>query len=176
MHVPIIDIENSPGLWKEFSAQEKLDCPDFETKGPITVKVRITNAGTRMLVQGSAEADLMIRCARCDEEYPERIEIELEEGFVPSDSPEADAEGLEAFEILTYQEDRIVLDEMLRQNFLAAVPLQPICRQGECRGLCDQCGTDLNTSECECKLNDIDPRWTKLQDLEQRYTSGPNLN
>ncbi len=176
MYVQIADIESGPGLWKDFSARETLDFPDLETDGDVSVDLRITNAGTRMLVQGAAQTRLVIRCARCNEPYPEPIDIELDENFVPAESPEAEAEGLEKYEILTYREDRIVLDEMLRQNFLAAVPIQPICRNGKCRGLCDQCGADLNNEKCSCEHDEIDPRWAALKTFNENASGDPSLN
>ena len=175
MYVRIDDIQQGAGKWKTYEAEDELKCSDLEVVGPVSVSLKLTNAETRILVQGEASAELRTVCARCDEAFLLPLEIVVEEGFVPEDSPEADVTGLDAFEVLTYKEDRVPLDEMLRQNFLAAVPMQPICRGGECKGMCDQCGCDLNTASCKCKEEDIDPRWAALGELKKR-SSNPSLN
>lgn len=176
MFVQIKEIEQSAGLWKDYVSEEELQSSDLVTKGPVTLNLRLTNAGTRILVQGRIKAEVMVECARCNESFPYPMDLEIEEYFVHADSPEADVVGLDLLEILTYQEDRVVLDEMVRQNFLAAVPMQPVCRDGNCQGLCDQCGCDLNVGQCDCETETIDPRWAKLGELQKRKASGPSLN
>lgn len=176
MYVHIKEILQSPGLWKDYHGLEEIDNPDLQTRGPIELFLHLTNAATRILVQGKIKADVVVTCVRCNEPYVEPIELKIEESFVPVDSPEAQVEGIDAFDILTYKEDRIVLDEMLRQNFLAAIPMKTICRHGNCLGLCDQCGVDLNLGPCGCSKEEIDPRWAKLGELYKGSASNPGLN
>lgn len=176
MFVQIKEIQQSPGLWKDYKNAEDLESEELSTEGPVEVDLRLTNAGTRILVQGRVLAKVMIECARCGESFPLPMDLKVEEYYVRTDSPEADVTGLDVLEVLTYQEDRVVLDEMLRQNLLAAVPMQPVCREGKCAGLCDQCGNDLNQGPCGCPKEDIDPRWAKLGEYQKRPASGPSLN
>jgi uncharacterized protein len=172
--VKVKEIQQSAGLWKEYNNEEEIALPDLPMQGPVKLALRLTNAGTRILVQGRIQARIMVECARCNESFPLPLDLEVEEYYVPVTSPEADVKGLDALEVLTYQEDRIVLDEMLRQNFLAAVPMQSVCREGNCKGLCDQCGADLNQGPCNCE-EEIDPRWAGLGELK-RKAPGPSLN
>ncbi len=41
------------------------------------------------------------------------------------------------------------------------LPAKLLCRQ-DCRGLCSQCGADLNAGQCDCRPP-ADPRWEKLR-------------
>lgn len=176
MFVQIKEIRESAGLWKSFVSEEEFECSDCRLDGPLKLDLKLTNAGTRILVQGTVWAQVKVECARCNEDYSFPLEVEIEESFIPADSPEADVSGLDALEVLTYMEDRIVLDEMLRQNLLAAVPLQPVCRERQCQGLCDQCGANLNTEPCDCEKEDIDPRWAALGEIQKRSAAKPSLN
>jgi uncharacterized protein len=54
--------------------------------------------------------------------------------------------------------------EVIRQNALLAIPMKPLCKE-DCAGLCSQCGKDLNTKQCKCIKQEIDPRWAKLVNL-----------
>jgi len=57
-----------------------------------------------------------------------------------------------------------VLDELLRQEIEAAFPIQVLCTDN-CRGLCEQCGTNLNRETCQCSPEEADSRWAALKDL-----------
>ena len=175
MYILINEIQKGAGSWMNYEAAEELESSDLTLDGPVELQLKVTNAETRLLVQGTAKGSVSLECARCNEEFHLPLELDIEESFVREDSPEADVSGIDAYEVLTYKEDRLVLDEMLRQNFLAAVPMQPICRNSQCKGMCDQCGANLNTDDCNCKTEEIDPRWEALIEIKNR-SSKPSLN
>jgi len=68
----------------------------------------------------------------------------------------------EAAEDYYYQDDVVVLDDLVRQEAILAVPFSPQCR-ADCRGLCPQCGQDLNVGTCAC-APPPDPRWAALRE------------
>ncbi len=52
----------------------------------------------------------------------------------------------------------------VRQVVQLTVPLKLLCSE-ECKGLCPQCGKDLNEGPCDCRPVPIDPRWDALRGL-----------
>ncbi len=58
----------------------------------------------------------------------------------------------------------IQLDDVVLENLLVSLPIKVLCQEG-CRGLCPQCGKDLNVGECDCTIDDINPRMAKLGQL-----------
>ena len=44
------------------------------------------------------------------------------------------------------------------------IPMKPLCRP-DCKGLCAQCGADLNLGACACTPPKSDPRWAALSAL-----------
>jgi uncharacterized protein len=48
-----------------------------------------------------------------------------------------------------YQDDRLDLGEVVREQILLALPLKPLCRP-DCQGLCPRCGKNRNVSPCGC--------------------------
>ena len=54
----------------------------------------------------------------------------------------------------------------MREQFYLALPMKPLCRE-DCKGLCPQCGTNLNTGTCECRPEWEDPRLAALKALIQ---------
>lgn len=58
------------------------------------------------------------------------------------------------------------LEALLRDTLVEALPLQPLCRE-DCRGLCPQCGVDLNEHpEHHHDMTDI--RFAALADLKAK--------
>src|SRR6267378_3528838 len=49
-----------------------------------------------------------------------------------------------------------------------ALPLKVIC-QSDCRGLCPNCGANLNHEECRCETHATDPRMAPLARLKQDW-------
>ena len=59
------------------------------------------------------------------------------------------------------------LSEAIREELMLAVPEYVLCRD-DCRGLCPQCGKDLNEGPCDCRPATTDPRWAALLALADR--------
>ena len=59
-----------------------------------------------------------------------------------------------------------VLDIMpqIEESIYTLIPTKILCRE-DCRGLCPNCGADLNEGECSCKNEDIDPRLEALRNF-----------
>ena len=64
-----------------------------------------------------------------------------------------------------YENERIDLGHLIMEQFQLAVPMKPLCTD-ECRGLCPQCGTNLNTGTCDCSRTWEDPRLAALKNLK----------
>jgi uncharacterized protein len=58
--------------------------------------------------------------------------------------------------------DAIDLAPILRENAILVAPMHVLCRP-DCRGLCSQCGQDLNEVQCDCEHSAIDPRLEALK-------------
>jgi len=79
------------------------------------------------------------------------LTIDLEEEFGPSvhilTGAPLEAPDDEALRI----DERHLLDltEAVRQYLSTSIPLQPLCSMS-CRGLCPECGMNLNEGKCRC--------------------------
>jgi hypothetical protein len=57
----------------------------------------------------------------------------------------------------------------LREQVLLALPMKVICRS-DCRGLCPNCGANLNHEECRCETHSQQTRdWLRLARLKQDW-------
>jgi uncharacterized protein len=66
-----------------------------------------------------------------------------------------------------YRNDGLDVRSVISEQIALEIPMQPIC-QGACKGLCDQCGADLNEGNCNCQGQTIDPRFEALLELKKR--------
>ena len=66
-----------------------------------------------------------------------------------------------------YQDGVIDLDDITREQIELALPMVRLCAD-DCRGLCTECGTNLNLGECSCKDQQIDDRWAALKELKSK--------
>lgn len=61
-------------------------------------------------------------------------------------------------------EDEVIdVTEVIENNIIIELPIKRLCKEN-CKGLCQQCGVNLNFSKCKCE-KDIDPRLAKLKDF-----------
>jgi len=133
-------------------------------------KVTLTRLGAKLRAQGEAEADVDLQCSRCLEPFTVHVAAPLEELFrqtidVVSGHPvpqEAGDEDLDTFDI---DQNHIVdLTEPVRQALLVALPMRPLHSE-DCRGLCPICGTNPNLAQCDCVVDESDPRLAALASL-----------
>jgi uncharacterized protein len=70
-------------------------------------------------------------------------------------------------EVSYYQGEGLLLEDVLREQLLLALPLKAICRD-DCKGLCPHCGKNLNLEQCNCAEPMDDPRWSALKDIREK--------
>ncbi|MGH9598534.1 MAG: YceD family protein [Terracidiphilus sp.] len=112
-------------------------------------------------------------CARCLEpvQVPLAADFDLifRPGGADSDAPERSITAPET-EIGYYQEDSLMLEDVLREQVLLALPVRMLCKPG-CKGLCPRCGANRNSQTCNCEEGPADPRWEALAGLRSRIES-----
>jgi len=136
--------------------------------GPIDGHVRMRRTNQGLLVDGWVELTLELSCNRCLKTFEQPMHVDFEEQFYPtvdviSGMPLDPFDEDEIFPIDAHHE--VDLTEAVRQNVLLALPMVTICRE-DCKGLCPQCGQDLNLGSCECKP-EVDARLSVLKQLLQ---------
>ena|SRR3989338_2111614 len=98
---------------------------------PIKVKANVIKTGTEIFVDVLLESTVEYTCAKClskfEDIFSKKFDIALE--VRPAEIVE--------------------LDDEIRQEIIVDYPMKVICK-AECKGLCSNCGQNLNIGECEC--------------------------
>jgi uncharacterized protein len=99
-------------------------------------------------------------CDRClesfDLDYNEKIEQIYQLGHSDLDGDE--------IEIVSENSKEIDISKAIYDLFMINRPIQLLCRN-DCKGLCVNCGVNLNKQKCDCQQEEIDPRLEKLKNL-----------
>jgi len=121
-------------------------------------------------VAGGLKATVELSCARCLETITQDIARIFDLLYRPQGSDagkeEISVTAAEA-EVSYYQGDGLLLEDVLREQVLLAVPLKAVCRE-DCKGLCPHCGQNLNQGQCNCAKPVEDPRWEALKDIREK--------
>ena len=141
---------------------------DFELEEAPFVEGRAIRAGQDVRLRGEIKARISAPCDRCLNEVKIPVEIPYDLFYAPSD-PGAGHTGENELhdrdlDFAVFENDQIDLDEMVLEQLELSLPSRVLCRE-DCRGLCPQCGADLNVEQCDCKT-EIDPRWQVLAKLK----------
>jgi uncharacterized protein len=137
-----------------------------EWVGPLHGVVTLEKAGEHFLATGWLEARARLDCGRCTQPHEITIRVDLAEtvALQQTDEPSAYREDAGDAPLPILSGDQIDLSELARQVLVLAIPPRSLC-SSDCRGLCPQCGQDLNEEQCDCDTDRTDPRLEALRDL-----------
>jgi uncharacterized protein len=129
---------------------------ECEFTAPVAVRLNAFLVGEMVQVQATIRTELRLTCGRCLTGYTSPLETPcsltftrrppgLSEDALPEDK-QRDAEDLG---LIYFQGEEVDLTEPAQEQIILSLPLRPLCSEA-CRGLCAQCGADLNQGACRC--------------------------
>ncbi len=135
----------------------------------VAVKGRITiqKTGSEVMVEGNLNAIADLNCSRCLKKFTEVVTIPVAVVYHPIE----ELAGDDNYEVTSgeldldfYTGDELDITRLLIEQVELNTPMKPLCSEF-CRGLCPNCGEDMNLSSCSCILKDSDPRFLKLKNF-----------
>ena len=140
---------------------------DLVQAAPAAVLVRVARTNRGVIVTGRVRTALADTCGRCLASLRIPIDAPIDEEVLPLLDLQS---GLrldttaepEAFRLTDHHE--LDLEPLAREAIQLAAPIAPVCR-ADCRGLCPECGDDLNEGPHDHGLALVDPRLAALLDL-----------
>lgn len=130
----------------------------FVFNSPLHVVGKITNNTKALELRARAEGTMEVHCARCRRPITVPISFGISEIILRESGEEPDEE------IIVAENEQIELYDIVLNNFLMNVEGRYLCSD-DCKGLCQKCGKDLNTGDCGCDNDEIDPRWAGLAEI-----------
>jgi uncharacterized protein len=139
---------------------------------PLSIDLRIRRIGQMFQAVGRFETRARLSCSRCLSDYETPLAADFNLSFsreqpeTGDQSRHAEIElGAEEIGLILFHGEEIDLRDAVQEEVLMAVPMKTLCRP-ECKGLCLQCGADLNQGDCGCERKIINPKFAVLKGLK----------
>ena len=135
----------------------------------VTGRVDLIRTLSGVLARAGLSTDLTEMCSRCLQPATVPLQLAVEEEFIPTVDAVTGGPLPEPAEPTPFRIDEfhhLDLAEAVRQAALLEQPMAPLCRP-DCRGLCPNCGADLNAGPCKCPAEPVDDRWAALRALKR---------
>jgi len=117
----------------------------------------------QIVLNGSLSLKYVSPCSRCLTDVNLQINPELNLILVPNN------EDIFEFEndtvVSSYSGSTIDITDYLSEMVSVSFPAKILCDQ-DCKGLCSDCGVDLNMDSCNCKENWISPDFAVLKNYK----------
>jgi uncharacterized protein len=124
----------------------------FRFQTPMGIELSLTKLEPDYYMRGKLTFTLAMPCARCVESFvlPMQHNFELAFNHVASNAARSElSEESEELDINFFSGNEIELDPVIEEQFFLSLPYQAICSE-QCRGMCQQCGKNLNQEACQC--------------------------
>lgn len=133
---------------------------EVNIRGPVKYDLKLVNVGGSILVTGTLKANVVLACVRCLKDFESTVSVDVEEQYGKETrvrGPKAEEVELKEKDFTFNIEEEGVIDltEAIRQNFITALPIKPLCWKA-CKGV-------EGSAMREEKKGD--PRLSKLKDL-----------
>lgn len=125
---------------------------------PVTITGTVQSHAGAAKLDARVSFDFIIPCDRCTAEFRTHYDFSFSHLLVSSLADE------DTDFYIVAENDRLDLDALLREDILLELPVRFLCRP-DCKGLCPQCGQDLNHGMCQCVSRQTDPRLAVLKQL-----------
>jgi uncharacterized protein len=151
----IIDINRIPPEGCEYSGDESASILDVEKEvairfdSPLHYDLKAIRVSKELIVIGRLTLAATFRCSRCGESFSRQIKD-------PS---------FECVREVADINESVDLTPDIRESMLLALPSYPVCSP-DCKGLCSQCGANLNRGQCACRPLKEASGWEMLDSLK----------
>jgi uncharacterized protein len=140
---------------------------DYTVRAPVVLAFEVRKDHNRYHLTGTVETTLELVCSRCLEAYSRPVTAAFDLRYLPQSANTGEGEReVEEDDLTTayYRDETIDLGDLVREQLYLALPMKPLCRE-DCRGLCAECGANLNLTTCGCTRRWEDPRLAGLRAL-----------
>lgn len=165
MKINILRAKKEIGSQETFefvTSAEEIDLEDASpwTGSEVKVDGELINNGRVLKIKGVIHATGNYQCNYCLENFMTKMDIPFGDDYQEKDSDTIDEET----DLAYYNGDEIDIADLVRESIILAEPLKIVCSKS-CRGLCPQCGINLNLTKCSCNHDVVDPRLAVLSQL-----------
>jgi uncharacterized protein len=163
MKIIITDIPDEAMI---VDVDEKLVLDEVSAPSPVKGALQVNKSDGEIIVRGKVTTELDLQCSRCLREFRKPLDIPVNVVYHPIEEIAEERHELkdDEMDMGFYGGEEIDLQELVREQVLLNMQMKPLCNDN-CKGLCPNCGADLNAGLCGCNIRKIDPRLEVLKKL-----------
>ncbi|PKL51505.1 MAG: hypothetical protein CVV37_06100 [Nitrospira bacterium HGW-Nitrospira-1] len=153
----------------DLDIEEKFGAEEVPLVSPVKACLRLTKVYGEIIVTGSVNAELELECSRCLKMFRRIINAPVNVVYHPLEEIGTDRHELtdDEMDMEFYKGEELDLKDLIREQIILNIQMKPLCDEN-CKGICSQCGTDLNTGTCSCETKKIDSRLEVLKKLLEK--------
>jgi uncharacterized protein len=125
----------------------------YKVLTPLKSELSLTKLEPDFYLKGSLNFSVEQNCARCAEAFPLKVQHPFAIALARSQSAKVQKTSLteesEELDVNFFEGKEIDLNPILGEQFFLSIPYQSLCR-ADCKGVCQECGVNLNTVKCGC--------------------------
>ena len=140
---------------------------EYKVVAPVHLVMDVHKDGDAYRAIGRVQTRLQLECGRCLELFEISVDSPFELRYVPhAENAGEEEREVEEDDLTTafYKDESLDLGELMHEQFVLALPMKPLCEEA-CKGLCPECGSNLNKTQCDCAPRWEDPRLASLKSL-----------
>lgn len=161
--IAVHDLINKPGTMRRVDFA--IDLPEELSNSVVAVpkgtrfelELRLESVHEGILATGGGDTFAVGECSRCLDPIEVEVKVDFVELFAYSLSNEDD---------LVVEDEKIDLEQVIRDEVVPNLPSQPLCSE-TCEGLCVECGVKLSDNPNHEHEGPVDPRWNALKNFEK---------
>lgn len=145
---------------------------DCEFLAPVTLRARAQLVGELVEINGTLATRAQFQCGGCLQDYQEDLVSRFDLTFARELPVVEDDESGEEVELTSddlgitlFHGDEIDLAESIQEQVAMSLPVRRRC-QSDCKGLCSNCGADLNAGDCGCPRTNVSLKFAVLKDFK----------
>ncbi len=141
----------------------------FRVIAAADLRFTVSKDKDRFRLVGTVATVLELGCSRCLEPFQLPVVSSFDVRYLPQSENTGEEREVEEDDLSDafYRDDVIDLGQLMEEQFYLALPMKPLCHE-ECKGLCANCGVNLNIETCDCQVRWEDPRLAALKALINR--------
>ncbi len=132
---------------------------DLNFADDFCIEYLVEKAGNDYCLRGRYETTVKFNCDKCLAEFKHKINEEFT--LILMNEPEEDFDEDDNIIIINNVDDKIDITDNIRENLLLALPFSNKCSD-DCKGLCPECGINLNFQSCSCEKEFVNAAFNNI--------------
>ncbi|MBU0996057.1 MAG: DUF177 domain-containing protein [Proteobacteria bacterium] len=145
---------------------------ELNSISPVKTSLKAIRIKDLVEMEGTIETVIGLSCSRCLTDFDFPVKTDFAFTFTKNLPEYADTYGKEGKELtaeemglIFFKGEKINIQDAVQEQVILSIPFKALCSE-TCKGLCFNCGKNLNEQACACDQDKGDIRFSALKTLK----------